>query len=501
MSAFAARIEDFGERLNPVLVREVRQALRGRFFLVTFGLTLLFGTLASIGILLIGALGDTPGRDLFQACLAFLNLTAVLFVPIGAFQSLGSEHDDETRDLLVLSNLSPGQIIRGKFFTFFLLAALFTVALGPFLALSTLLHGVDLLQILVGLAEILMFCAMYTMVALCLSAMAVSRGLRLLLMLLMVLFFMSVGVGRASMAVLGGFGGPSSPFGQLAMTVMLAGFVGSFAYTLACTRFAHPEENRSTPLRIYISVAVFLINAGTLLFPDLASGVFLPAGPASWSLDPSVIATSLGVFSFSALFFASEPSALSARVRVLVPKSSARSFLAYPFLPGGGKAVVWYALNSAVYLAFVWALSASGAIRGMHQLQVGLFVVLVTVGCFLLPSAVLRPLTRRPMGRAFLIFAPLLFLVGSSFVAAIYGATAASGFGSQLWRVASPPSVIENISRNGVSGLNMDITIYGVLAVTSLLANVPRMLSEFNAVLLASKARQALGQEAADSAS
>lgn len=492
MSALAARVEALGERLNPVLVREVRQALRGRFFLITFGLTLLFGTIASVGILMIGDLGDSPGRELFMACLGFLSMTTVLFVPIGAFQSLGAEHDDETRDMLVLSNLSPGQIIRGKFFTFFLLAVLFAVALGPFLSLSALLNGVDLLQVLGGLLDVLMYCAVYTMVALCLSSMAASRGVRLLLMLLMVLFLMTVGMSRSTVMMMGGMGAGGSTLGMLVMTAVIMAVVGSFAYTLACTRFAHPEENRSTPLRVYVTAAVFLMNGVALLFPDLSAGRFMPVGPSSWSLDPGVIIFSLGVFSFSALFFATERSALSARVRIQVPKSSVISILAYPFLPGGGKAVAWYMLNTGIYLGLVLALSGGGAIRADYSLQAGMFSTLATMGCFFLPSAILQPLTRKPMGRAWLIFAPLLLLLGSSIATEIYGAIASMEFGSQFWRIASPIGVMKGISQFGASGQSMIIAIYGVLATVSLLANVPRMLSEFKAVMNASEARREL---------
>ena len=42
----AGVVQRLGDRLNPILIKEVRQALRGKYFLVMFWLTVLVATLA-----------------------------------------------------------------------------------------------------------------------------------------------------------------------------------------------------------------------------------------------------------------------------------------------------------------------------------------------------------------------------------------------------------------------------------------------------------------------
>src|SRR5688572_7360273 len=102
--------------LNPVLLKEVRQALRGRTFRTSLGLTLVAATLATT----ILVLSQDPAQVLdsgvdyltaIYACLAFALLAVV---PFSAYQSMGAEWEESTFDLLVLSDLKPRRIVIGK---------------------------------------------------------------------------------------------------------------------------------------------------------------------------------------------------------------------------------------------------------------------------------------------------------------------------------------------------------------------------------------------------
>ena len=57
---------------------------------------------------------------------------------------VASERQDNNPDLLYISTLSPGRIIRGKFFCAAYVTLLFFSACLPFMALTNLLRGVDL---------------------------------------------------------------------------------------------------------------------------------------------------------------------------------------------------------------------------------------------------------------------------------------------------------------------------------------------------------------------
>lgn len=490
MSALAARLSDFGDRLNPVLVREVRQALRGRFFLVTFSLTLVFAMVASIGVLILGDLGPRPGMTLFTACSAFLSLAACLLIPVSAFLSLGAEHDEQTRDLLVLSNLSPGQIVRGKFLTFFLLALLLTVALGPFLVLSALLNGVDLFLIAVQLADTLVRCVGFTLLALCLSALAPNRGVRGLLLLVMILFMFSFGMMSMTVGAMVGSGlvTPGAHLAGMSLFVLVA---GSFLYTLACMRFTHPEENRSTPLRLQLSGSVFLLNVIILLFPKMGSGDFTLAGPASWSLSTDTVLISLAAFSFASLVFASESSILSRRVSVHVPISRLKLWIAYPFLPGGGKAVAWFLMNAGLYAALIILVETVGVSRSGHLMQGWVITVAVTLTAALFAPAVLPSLTRTTQRRFWLVSSTCVLVIGSTSVSELYHTVVHTGFGGEFWRIGSPLGLIGKVSYGGFQDQFAAVIFYTVLGGLSLVLNSVRMVREARELAAASSRRQA----------
>ncbi len=491
MSGLVARLVDYSDYLNPVLVREVKQALRGRFFVIVFALTLIFAMVSSISVLLLSEIDDQPGQNLFTACIGFLTFAACMLVPIGAFQSLGGEHDDKTRDLLVLSNLSPGQIIRGKFFTFFLLGLLFTISLAPFFALCALLNGIDLLTIGKSLVMTIIQCVNFLMLGICLSSLAPQRGMRVLMLLAMIMLMFMLSAGAVPLRIAFG-GGPGLPAGALVGTAFFSAIFVSFTYILACTRFTHEEENRSTPLRIHITGLVFSVNILLVLFSDLTSGVLTPTSPSAWWLSTGTILLSLGTFSFASLFFASEPSTLSRYVRARVPKSRLRALLAYPFLPGGGKAVAWYLCNSLAYLVLVGIVSTVGTPRsiGVYWLEFGVFIICATLVYFLLLSALLRPLTRRASSRRWLIFLPIIFLMLTTFATEIYRTALHGGGATQLWRIGSPFGLLDELTGTGTYGMTGVWILYGSFAALSLLINSVRMISEARGLAAASRFRR-----------
>ncbi len=492
MTAITGVLEGLGDRLNPVLVREVRQGLRGRFFLIIFTLTMAFASMASFGVLLLSDPDSRRGLNLFMSCSSFLTFAACYLIPIGAFQSLGSEHDDQTRDLLVLSNLSPGQIIRGKFLSSFLLGLLLVTSVLPFVALSSLMSGVDLIEIASQLAMIVLKCAGFTLVAICLSSLAPSRALRVFLLLVMILFFMISSVGALSFRFMIAGGMSVSPFASPAdllgalMTVLV---FGSFAYTLACTRFTHAEENRSTPLRIQVTATIFGLNLLMVAFPSLASGSLVLAPSLAHEVPEWLFYCSLAMFSASALLFGTEPSVLSRRTRIQVPKNWLLALLAFPFFPGGGRAVAWYLGNVTMYLAFVLLVSTtfgSGRLNG-RDLQAGFFSVAATMAFFLLLPALLNFLTRRPTGRAWLLSSSLgIVLLGSLIIEPVIEMVGNYN-GSPIWRALSPFGVLSQVESNGLEDSLSAVLVVVVLAVVSLGANLARMVRETKELRAASQ--------------
>src|SRR5262245_30147670 len=110
LAAAAAPKKSLSDRLNPILVKEVRQALRGRFFKVMFWTTLGSATLSGL-LVVAGAASsnevESIGQTFFIVMFGCMSAAVHAFVPFSAYLSTSGEWDENTHDLLVLSNLGP----------------------------------------------------------------------------------------------------------------------------------------------------------------------------------------------------------------------------------------------------------------------------------------------------------------------------------------------------------------------------------------------------------
>ena len=139
--------ERFGDAVNPILVKETRQALKSRQFVVTFSLLLL----AALGWTVMGSLSMMPqiytspsAPNMMIGFYVVLAIPMLLVVPLAAYRSLEGEIDDGTLELLTITTLSPWQIVLGKLAGASLQMLLYFVTLFPCLAFAYSLRGVDL---------------------------------------------------------------------------------------------------------------------------------------------------------------------------------------------------------------------------------------------------------------------------------------------------------------------------------------------------------------------
>ena len=114
----AGLLERLDDTLNPIVVKELRQAVQSRF--VSWVLfALLVAQLLAIGVYLmvVAAAGQVEsidfqaGRDVFSWLQGILLATCMLFLPLYAGIRLAAEHSDVNTDLLFVTTLSPRAII------------------------------------------------------------------------------------------------------------------------------------------------------------------------------------------------------------------------------------------------------------------------------------------------------------------------------------------------------------------------------------------------------
>ena len=152
------RIDEFADRcsdrINPVVVREIRQEFRGVRFGVTLMLSLAFAWLASVfGVMAMYDQVRQPeiGGSMFGLIFAVLSFPLCVVIPFGLLRSMTSEFVGSTWELLVVTPMGASKIVRGKVASAMLQGAIFMALLAPFLCFTWLLKGIGVVQIVTGL--------------------------------------------------------------------------------------------------------------------------------------------------------------------------------------------------------------------------------------------------------------------------------------------------------------------------------------------------------------
>ncbi|MEM9587350.1 MAG: ABC transporter permease subunit, partial [Planctomycetota bacterium] len=138
--------ERFGDAVNPILIKETRQALKSRQFVVTFSVLLIaaFGWTVAGSLSMMPQIYDLPSAPrMLMGYYVVLAIPMLLVVPLAAYRSLEGEIDDGTLELLSITALSPWQIVLGKLASATLQMLMYFVALFPCVAYAYTLRGVD----------------------------------------------------------------------------------------------------------------------------------------------------------------------------------------------------------------------------------------------------------------------------------------------------------------------------------------------------------------------
>ena len=140
ISLFAAA----GDQVNPIVVKEFRQAVQSRLVIAVLILSLLINLVVVGGYVMFSPDADTSmqgGQTVFMALLTILHLTCLIFVPLYAGVRLSLERGDANIDLLFVTTITPGAIIRGKYLAAMALTLLIYRACLPFLTSLTCCAG------------------------------------------------------------------------------------------------------------------------------------------------------------------------------------------------------------------------------------------------------------------------------------------------------------------------------------------------------------------------
>ncbi len=450
--------EKFSDRLNPILVKEVRQGLKGRLFVTVYGLVLLASWLVSvIGVTLAGdAIHVQPMPQFQSSFFIVLQVAALVFVPLLAFRSMQQESDADTWELLCITTLSPRQIVSGKLASAVVQSLLLASLIVPSLAFCSMLPGFDWWATGAALGATLVLSVMATVFSLMVSGLTRNRHLQTVSF---VLLFVGLVVGtlavmRLTYALITGempfdffFGGSGrSPLYRLTYSsgsvlselwaivapwvaigvppLMTISYLFLF-HRITVSQVTFEADSHSLSIRLTCSllyVLQWVLIATANPYPTSYAAGY-SRGP-HWTLYLFVF--HWAVFGLSACL---EPETISTRIR---RRLTFWSRLRSPFLPGGSRALVFMLLHLGatplvamlveflvpgfrggqqvclwsmyllVYTTFAVAVSRSSlAVKPTMNRTILRAGVVIAVGLSMLPSLVLRATIGSHLGEFF----------------------------------------------------------------------------------------------------
>jgi hypothetical protein len=368
LSTLLRRLDDASDRVSPMVVKEVRQIVRGREFNYSFMVSLIVGLLvAFFGAANASAAGGTTGQSVFTALTACLTLLGMVVVPFGAFSALRNERLEQTMDLITVTSLSTRKVIVGKLLAQGVKLSTLFAGMAPFIATSFLLGGIDFVSIIVTLAVVflasLWVCAAALVVSSASKARSIAAGLLAAGPLLFILFVGGTQILPLVLFGLTGSGGRAFRTG-LGVSIVNEGWwaigmlmtVGAISIVnlvlLAENRLSSPVENKATGLRIG-----FLVQFLAIIVLIAAAAYFNPT--VTRASEPIAVLCLLQLFIVAA-FTVTEAFPVSRRVQIQMQTTWWR-FTRVIFGPGGGRGAAYVLLQMAVLLVVVWQMKTRPA--------------------------------------------------------------------------------------------------------------------------------------------
>ena len=365
MKSITATFEKINDSLNPIVVKEVRQAAQGKFLVVVLMLFLVV-QLFTMGIFLANESASrffNTGREIFTVLSTILLATCLLFVPAYTGIRLASERSDANVDLLFITTLRPRSIIWGKFLAALILTVLLYSACMPFMTFTYLLRGIDLPSIFILLGFNFIIIAAGIQCAILIGCIPANRVFKAILGVIWLAAVVGIFAGTTGLSFLlldSGIGSQlnSWKFWRGALGVLGGGVALIGLLALVATALISPlSANRALPVRVFVT-AVWLLTG---------------VGVAIWSiairdLAPLAVWTILYIFLYCIALFitVSERDRLGQRVRQSIPCQWVLRPLVFPFYSGAANGVVWSSL-----MIFLTLLAISACLIVFPYLRTG----------------------------------------------------------------------------------------------------------------------------------
>jgi hypothetical protein len=397
------------DRLSPIIVKELRQGVRGHLFTGAF----LLQQLLLLGIAGLGLLMDTSAgnRDMFTFFFwAFVTIPLVLILPLGAAVSISGELSANTLEPVLLTRLTPWRLAAGKWAATASQALVLAVSTLPFVLVRYYLGGIEIVADLFFLGAYVCCSLLLASVAVAISPARMSALFRWVLMAVLGLL-LGIPLMASLAAVI------FLPYGGAPLAVPKAGPVLLFLAVVVTVLLAALE---AAALQIAPAATARPLRLRLLALAALAATALALSSPPLGEVDGMAVVWALVLVTAIAIAALCEPAPLLRsryagflRRRAFVP-------LGWFLAPGWPAGVGFTILVAA--LAGI-AVAPTEHVRGAVVLFLGL------LGTLLLPLVVWR--TFVPRAPSFAVFLLVTLVSGAFSVVAPIGMHLAS---ERWWR-------------------------------------------------------------------
>ena len=347
---FASRSVFTSDAINPIVIKELRQAVQSRFVIAAL-LTLLTIQIVAIGIYILASggslFGFDAGRQAFLMLFAILQVIGMLFVPLYTAVRLAAERSDTNVDLLFITTIKPRSIIAGKMFAALTLTALIYSACMPFMAFTYFLRGIDLPSIFISLGVGFVVVVACAQAAVFVALIPVNRAFKVIFGLIALIIF-----GIAYFATMAGVSGVVTRGvvgrdfwqGIIIIGLVICFLVGLF-FVMSVALIMPAASNRALAVRLFITAAWLLMGVAALT-----------NGSIEKDHSPVIVWLVMFEIIFALAIFAavSERDQPGRRVLRSIPQSRPGRAQAFFFFSGAANGLTWASVMIALTLAVVW---------------------------------------------------------------------------------------------------------------------------------------------------
>lgn len=381
MSDVNVILDKFDDFLNPILVKELRQTIRAKFFWILLYLFITFQTIfICMAFFEAGVKTHSSGEEIFSFLLTTLLMIGFFSIPLYYGFRFASERMEKSDELLYITTATPHQIIMGKFLAGVIFVLMIYSLYAPFMSLTFFLSGVEIFQSLFLLGFSFLFAAMSSMVLLAFAAASNTQATKNLFRtcsigLQVIVFSFLYNYLNWYTNRYGIFSGENLKmyFGFILISL----FVTYFFYGTAASTISPEGSNRLLWIRTRFSVISIITYLITIGFFHNSEGSIV------WGILFTI---------FNSVFLligVSEPFDYSTRVQREVPKSKLKKYLMFPFFTGTLNAFVW----CFIMQIFITVLASAGSTKlGSHADEFFLFIfsAFLSVGFYALLASFIR---------------------------------------------------------------------------------------------------------------